>query len=54
MTLADLAVNAAKVEEFKRIAESAQMLILQGPTGCGKNAMIKAYCAERGMKLERF
>jgi hypothetical protein len=29
-------------------------LILQGPTGCGKNAMIKAYCAERGLKLERF
>lgn len=29
-------------------------MILQGPTGCGKNALLKAFCTEKGFKLDRF
>ena len=49
-----MAVNKQKIDEFRRLTEMARILILQGPPGCGKNAMIKAHCKERGIKLERF
>ena len=31
-----------------------KLLILQGPPGCGKNAMINAYAAEKGLDVIRF
>lgn len=50
----DLVINKKKVGEFLEIAEEnggGGFLVLHGPPGSCKNAMIKAYCSQRGTKL---
>lgn len=50
----ELAMNKKKVQEFVEIAEREHgILILHGPTGCGKTAMIKAFCTGSEKKLEK-
>ena len=50
----ELAMNKKKVQEFVEIAEKDYgILLLHGPTGSGKTAMIKAFCAGSDNKLEK-
>ena len=50
----DLAINKQKIREFLNLAQSPGLLILTGPPGCGKNALINAYVTEKGHKLYKY
>jgi len=53
----DLAVNKKKVGEFMELLSrrelngrpSTQILILLGPSGCGKNALLKTFCEQENI-----
>ena len=53
-TTEELAVHKKKVQEFIDIAQgemASNILILHGASGCGKNALINAFCTQYGHKL---
>lgn len=56
-SLDDLVVNRKKIKEFTDIVEEnggGGFLVLHGPPGSCKNALISAFCASKGVKLIRF
>lgn len=56
-TLEEIVVNKKKVKEFIEVVEEnggGGILILHGPPGSCKNALINAYSASRGVQLVRF
>lgn len=34
--------------------KNAKIAILRGPPGCGKNAMVKAFCKENQLEVVRY
>lgn len=51
-----LLINKKKIGEFSKFMNSKnrRILVLMGPPGCGKNAMLNAYAKDNNMDLHRF
>jgi len=56
-TIDELVINKKKVQEFTDIVEEnggGGILVLHGPPGSCKNALINAYCSQKSVHLVRF
>ncbi len=56
-TIEELVINKKKVQEFIDIVEEnggGGILVLHGPPGSCKNALINAFCSQKSVKLVRF
>ena len=54
--LASCKIHKKKKDEFVNFMNDKVMkiAIIRGPPGCGKNAMIKAYCTENNIDLVKY
>ena len=39
----ELCIKADKVEAFTQLVQSSRILVLTGPSGCGKNSLIRTF-----------
>ena len=53
-TIDELAINKQKVREFTKLVENPGIMILTGPPGSCKNALINAYVSQFGHKLSSY
>ena len=53
-TLTELAIQKKKLEEFLELADNPGVLVLTGPPGSGKNALLNAYASEKALKLVKY
>lgn len=55
-SIKDLVINKKKIWEFEDFmnAKERKILILQGPSGWGKNALIDTYCNDNRFEIVRF
>ena len=50
-------IHKKKKDEFINICtndEKVKLLIIQGPSGCGKNSLIDCLAKEKNIQLERY
>ena len=50
--MGDLCIKADKVEAFKKLVESSRILVLTGPSGCGKNSLIRTFSQDEKIVLK--
>ena len=48
----DLCIKADKVEAFKQLVKSSRILVLTGPSGCGKNSLIRTFSQDEKIALK--